>query len=133
MPKSVCGKKKKKINDQYEGTSGAFAFRITLLLQTKTLTQMQPQLRPISPQENEQQQFQQTTGKQQDSLLKQHVVKVYHLHPTKVFTDSNQTLELLVMENPKPFLPCDVLSHTPLFSSNCLRAITAPISKIHSA
>lgn len=43
---------------------------------------MWSQLCLIFPRENEQQQLQQTTGRQQESLLKQHVVKVYHLHPT---------------------------------------------------
>ena len=43
---------------------------------------MRSRLCLIYPRENEQQQFQQTTGRQQDSLPKQHVVKVHHLHPT---------------------------------------------------
>lgn len=60
---------------------------------------------------------------QEDGLLKQHVVKFYRKRG-KVLTDSNQTRHLLVLVKPRPFLPDDTLSHTPLFSSNRVCTIT---------
>jgi len=81
---------------------------------------------PIYPRETEQQQFQQSTGRQQDSLPRppcESLPSTPYKQSLRFKLDRPQSL---VLENPKSFLPGDALSRVPLSSSSCLCAIAAP-------